>query len=639
MFSISTSLRGYDDLFARQLAAIPAGNFYDDFSKPIVAWNALPTNLVLHSDQFEIPVRVTVERLGDYHPNVDQMNVFNEAMVVPNNYLTTFRLTLGRGLNRITARELTQGGRTAYIEVIATTNCLVLEPQARELFVSDNLYNLQRTAIFSRQSTRLLDQVLTFQNLLTGIEALKVLTTRLVTRGFVHFPARQIGIRNVIEAFSLNTPAIRDSRDFFPFQIERSRILRTEEVSAGEEAHVWFPNLSVTRWLAFLRMADSLRLNYRVLDIRDDRVKVEYKGEEQVHKFDYNAEGSNFLTNLSVGDCFNNIDVSFNMYMLMDYRWCMWTYLFDEFVTVDDPIGNARTMFDLDIPFDSGLPFDADPVDPFTDGWVGWSLSGRFEQDVRHTADARYGLDTHVVPSRTYTGKQCVYDRGPYTQMMNSLNYEVPLEAEVEIDSATWDDTYTQGSIVGVGLTIPNGPFTVGQQYLAAVKYVDAKGMANSSGSGSIRLTESNGGDIEDVPVAGGGFQWFYLTPTRAGSAIYWDLEDGALTGVSDEREVLPGAFSKFLISTIGDQVVGVPFSVTIQAADMFDNPVTDVGINTTVQINTVVGFLPGSADPTSVTLINGAATFPLTMTQTGSGALRFSILPVQTDSNIFTVT
>lgn len=638
MFSISTSLRGYDDLFARLIAAIPSGDFYDDFSKPIIAWNALPTNLVLNSDQFEIPVNITVERLGDYHPNVDQQNVITETTIVPNNYLTNFRLTLGRGLNRITAKEQISGGRAAYLEVIATTNALVLEPEARELFVSDNLYNNQKSAIFSRQSTRLLDQVLTFQNLLTGIEALKVLTTRLVTRGFVHFPARQIGIRNIIESFALNTPAFRDSRDFFPYEIERSRILRTEEIAAGEEAHVWFPNLSVTRWLAFLRMADSLRQNYKVLNIRDDRVTVRYKGEDQVHRFDFNSEGSNFLTNLSVGDCFNNIDVSFNMHLLMDYRWCVWAYFLDEFVTPESAIGNARTMFDLGIPFDTGRAFDADPVDPYTDGWVGWSLSGRFEQDVRNTVDARYALDTHVVASRTYTGKQCVYDRGPYTQMMNSINIEVPLQHEVEIQSADWEDTYTQNPIVGLGMTIPSGPLVAGQPYLSAVKYVDQNDMTNSTGSGQIHLQESAGGDEEDVPVASGGFQWFYLTPTKSGD-VYWDLSDGALTGQSETRVVLPSTFAKFVISNIGPQQVGVPFNLTIQAADQFGNPVTDVGINTTVQINAVVGFFPGAVTPTSVTLINGTVTVQITMTQAGTGAIRCSLLPVQTDSNIFTVT
>lgn len=638
MFRILPALRGYDELFRRLLGAIPPGSFYDDFSKPIVAWNSKPANFILETDQFNVPVHITVERIGDYHQNVDSQNVVPETTIVPGNQKTNFQLTLGRGLNRIKATENYPGGRTTYIEVIATTNAIVLEPQARELFVSDNLYQSQKSALYSRLSTRMLDQVISFQNLLTGIEALKVMTTRLIVRGMVHFPARDIGVRNVIEAFSLNTPVFKDSRSFSKFHIERERILRPTEIEAGEEAHVWFPNLSVTRWLAFIRMADSLRQNYQIQDIKDNLVTVDYKGEEQKHLFDFNSPGSNFLTNLSVTDCFNNIDVTFNIHTLMQYKWCLWAYYFDEFVTPLTPIGQARTSLDLGVPFDQGLSFDADPVDPYTDGWVGWSLSGRFEQDVKNTHDAIYGLDSHVVPSRQYTGRQCIYNRGPYTQMLNSHNFEIPLDAKVEIKDAVWEDQYTQGPIVSLDLTLPPGPFVAGEPVLAAVKYVDQNLMTNSSGTGLVTIKESDDGDTEQVGVTQNGFQWFYLTPTIAGETIHWDLDDGVYQGTSQERRVLPGTFNKFLISHIGPQQVGIPFSVTIQAADKFNNPVQDIGINHVVQIDTIIGFPADTVQPSSVELVNGQATFQVTMLAAGNGALRFKLLPIENDSNIFTV-
>lgn len=641
MFSIKPPLRGYDDLFSSMIAAIPPGTFYDNFIYPIISWKADPISFTLETDQFNVPVLITLTGSGDYHQNVDSQNLRNGATIVPGNPTTAFPLTLKRGLCRITAIEQTPGGRTAFLDVIATTNAVILEPIAREMFVSQNQFNQQNSAIFSRFSTRLLDQVINFQRLMTGIESLKSITTRLAIRGFVHFPAREIGIPNVVETFSLNTPVFRDSRDFVPFDLERSRILRSTEIEAGEEAHVWFPNLAVTRWLAFISLADSLRQNYQVLDIRDNQVTIKYKGQTQRHRFDFNATGSSLLTNLSIGDCFNNIDMTFSMLMSLNYKWCVWSYLFDEFVTADDPIGRFRVELDTGVLLDQGLNFDGDPTDPFSDGWVGWSLDGRFEWDAPDTALALYGLDSHVVPSHTYTGPICVYPHGPYTQMMNTMNFEFDVDADIGIfDPGTeWDDTYTEGPIVGLGLDIlSSDPLTAGQSYLSAVKYVDANYMTNTSGSGLVTIQESNGGDSENVGVVTNGHQYFNLTPTKAGPAITWALSDGTYTGSSPAHHVLPGPFAKFIISPIGPQTLNVPFSVSVQAADQYDNPVTDVGINQTVQVNTVVGFPTDQVQPTSFDLTDGQATVLLSVTTTGSGALRFSLSPAQSDSNVFTV-
>jgi hypothetical protein len=198
LFSISPPLRGYDALFSQYIGEIPAGSFYDDFSKPIVAWSSSPTNFLLETDQLNIPVQVSVQRLGAFHINVDTQNVVYGAMVVPQNAITTVSATLGRGLNRVTAQEMVPGGRTAYLDVIATTNTTVLEPIVREINFSYSIYQQIQDQITSRFSTTLPNQVLTIQDYLTGIEGLKVLTIRLMVRGFLHFPARKIGVQNSI---------------------------------------------------------------------------------------------------------------------------------------------------------------------------------------------------------------------------------------------------------------------------------------------------------------------------------------------------------------------------------------------------------------------------------------------------------
>ncbi len=632
MFEVRAPLRGYDDLFSRLLAGTAPGRFYDDFTKPIVPWRADLTNLVLHSDRTDIPVRISVTRIGDYHPNVLPPDVVSEIQVVPQNPQTSFGITLGQGLNRIIAEELVTSGRTSYFEIIATTNTLLLEPMARELYVSESEYDEQMQALYSRFSTRMLDQVVSYQDLITEVQSLKIMAYRLLVRERVHFPAREIGIRNLIESFTLNTPYMRDQRYTEELEIERNRSLRGIEISAGQEAHVWFPNLAVTRWLAFTRMVDTLRDNYDFISVRDDLVRVSYKGETQQHKFDFNDPGSKFLTSLSYSNCFDNFDMNFTISFLLNYTWCVWAYPFDEFVTELTPIGQARTSFDLGVPFDSGLEFDADPIDPYTDGFVGWSLTGRFDSEAPQLA-----LDTHVVPSSQYAGPQCVYT-GPYTQMLNTHNFEIPIDAEVTIQSATWADGYGQAPIDSVGMTLPSIPQMIaGQQYLAAVKFTDLNGMTNSTGSGIIRITESAAGDVEDVPVASGGFQWFYLTPTRAGQT-YWDVASGPWTGRSDTISVVAGPFARFEVSVIPPLQVGQPYTLNLQTTDAYGNPQANYGVNDIVQIDEI-GFAFGSFSPTSVRLDHtGFATVQITFSQPGTGALRIKLNPVQTDTNIFIV-
>jgi hypothetical protein len=106
---------------------------------------------------------------------------------------------------------------------------------------------------------------------------------------------------------------------------------------------------------------------------------------------------------------------------------CAAAYTFDLVVDVDHQIGHFRSFFDRDIPFDSDLIFDADPEDPYTDGWVGLSLTGRFEQDF----PTLHCLDTFVVPSTAYTGPLCCYPSF-YTQTIANSRYDFP-EIDVPI--------------------------------------------------------------------------------------------------------------------------------------------------------------------------------------------------------------
>lgn len=588
IFGIKLSTRGYDALFDALLNAVPPGSFYDiniRENRPMVVWTNKPTLLTFETDNPGIPVKITTRRKGDYHPNIDQGNFFPEAFIVPQNPQTPFKLTLGQGLNRVEYKELITGGRQGTFEVFASSNVLIMEPMARELFKPINIYNLQYAAIYSKYATRLLDQVIRFQDLLPDVQSLKILSTKLLTRSAVHFPAKEIGVRNAVESFTLNTPAMVRARSTSEFFHERDVIQTLVQNKAGKEAHVWFPNLAVTRWLAFTRMADTLRDNYELLDVRDDLVRILYKNVEQIHNFEFDAPGANFLTNLSLTNCFDNIEMAGNFAFSLHHRICLWTYTFDLIVSDITPIGNQRVSFDLDIPLDSNLSFDADAVDPFTDGWVGWPLTGRFELDAPSTNDAEFALDTMVQPAGSFPGPApaCVYDRGPYTQMLNNIRTDIEIENIVTADGEM--DTYTPGPIVGLDLQLPSSPLTVGVPVTAYGKYVDSMGMTNPTGAGTINAQESNGGALTPIVVTAG-FQSISLTPTKAGPAIFWSLSDGFYLGVSETRLVNPGPLDNFDIPTLVNQSIGAAFLVSIQCLDLYGNPTNDFGINNKVIVS-----------------------------------------------------
>lgn len=638
-FQIKPRDRGYDSLFNKMVESVPEGTFYD-FTRPIVMWNRKPSSFILETDNPSYPVRITRERLGDFDIGVDTGTLIEETTVVPQpgSIQTLFSITLGRGRNLLTAREILPngGGRSKVLEVVATTNTLIFESYGREIYRSISKAQSQKEALLSKYSTRLLDQISGIGDVLPDLQTLKILSTKMLIRSFIHFPATKRGVEDMIEAVTLNTPIFHESRDRSNYQIETSRIMRTLENQAGQEAHIWFPNLSVTRWLAFIKMADTFRNNFELIEVKDNLVQVMYKGKLHIHKFDYDAFGQNFLTNLSLNDCFKNFEVGADVSFLMNMLFLCWTYPLDSLITEETSIGRTRSSLDVNIPFDSSVPFDADPTDPWNDGFVGWSYSGRFD-DLKARP-----LDSTVAPSRTYTGPLFSYE-GPYIQLLNSMSLETPLEVLI---TASGDmDNYTVGPVAGLGLDFNNTIFGVetktslmaGVPALLCVKYVDVNQMTNMSGTGVVRILEPICAVEEFAPISAG-FVYIYFTPTVAVSSTTFELSDGTYTDSSEPFKILPNVFSKIAVTLIPDQVAGAPFTVSIQCKDAWDNNVTDIGFDNIIHVQPVGGLDAADPTPNIGYVVAGQSTITLTCLTPGEGQLKFKIGAIEVLSETFKV-
>lgn len=425
MLTIKPQATIYDDIIARMQTGnvpwvAPKGSFYL-LENIVVPYIPRPTVFRIESDASAGTIAdITIDQPDANNVAVDTRRNAKFTNVVLNSGATTTGLQLGRGMNiiSITNRDT---GEIAYSVVRATTIVASWQAFARVLF-SDTLrvIDSQKTSIYSQLGTRLIEPLLPFQTLLPDIQSIQILATRLAARGLIHNTGDGTGVDDLIKALTLSSPLYRKMKKdtnevFFPLD----PLMNSGSSFGGKEAHVWLPNIAVANWVAFLGYLKSQPDVVDPLYVSEREVTFNYNGVQQRHEFDFDAYGADFLTSLARSECFRSVTISISMATILYLKICAAAYTFDLFVTENAPIGNSRLSFDLDIPFDSNLPFDSDDVDPFSDGWVGWSLTGRFEWDT----PLNHVLDTFVQPSSAYPGPLCGYE-GFYTQMIENQRYD-----------------------------------------------------------------------------------------------------------------------------------------------------------------------------------------------------------------------
>ena len=407
---------------------IPKGPYYL-LQGNVVPFTPQPTVLRIETDRVGEPIRIEVVKTQAIGAGVDPRQERSVYTVVPASEIVTVGVQLGRGINRITMTVIPREEERAILLVNATTIVSIFEAFARVLFTDvTRIIDEQERAISSRLATRLLEPFISFQDLLPDIQSLKILSTRLAAKGLIHSVGSELGVKELTKALSLTTPVFRsmdkDTDDLFP-----SLDPWTNNASqfGGQEAHVWLPNIGIANWLAFLGYISNQPDLFEILSVSEGEVVVRFQGELQRHRFDFDAFGTDFLTTLATTECFKSIVITVTMDVELTIDMCAATYTFDLFIDTSNLLGDCRRTFDT-IPFDSNCPLDGDPVDPFTDGWEGLSLTGRFEQDSPFT----HVLDTFVVASTAYSGSVCGYE-GFYTQLIENQRYDIDLAIPISV--------------------------------------------------------------------------------------------------------------------------------------------------------------------------------------------------------------
>lgn len=426
----------------------PKGKFYL-LGGNIVPLTNKPTPIKIKTDRIGEPIEINVINVSKKPIGVDTRSNKTTTTVVAHSEEFTANVQLSRGTNRIVARVLNREEEIDTLELNATSIVTTWEAFSRVLFTNNTrILNEQKRTIFSNLGTRLIEPFLSFQDLLPDVQSLQILSTRLLSRGLIHTSGSKVGVDDTIKALTLTTPAYRKiKKDTNSLFLALDPLVNAASQFSGKEAHVWIPNVAIVNWVAFLSYVANQPDLYEIISITEDLVTVKSRGKTERHSFNFDDFGTDFLISQAVDECFKSIHVTASTTSMLKINICAASYTFDLVVTDETPIGECRLhLDDSSLTLDSGCTLDADPVDPFSDGWVGLSLTGRFEQDPNDI----HGLDTFIQPSPLYSGDLCVYS-GFYTQTVSSQRHDIELDIEPDLN-----DSFVQTAITWT-LQSPNG--------------------------------------------------------------------------------------------------------------------------------------------------------------------------------------
>lgn len=413
------------DIYDGENFGAPKGTFYL-LTRNTMPYVPRPTSFRIETNRIGESLKIYVDR-STVPDNLNRnLDLSDEIDYTPTSTVSVIPITLGPGSNVILVE--TSGANSEESIIKVETNNIVTFWQA---FLRDFYTNVikkidnQKTSINSLYSTRLAEPFLPIQDLLPETQSFKSITTRMALIGLIHSAGTNEGTNDLIKALTLGTPIYKSmEKDTFDFDPDGDPWTNLASQFYGTEAHAWIPNYGITKYVSLIKFLAANPSNYQIEEITEHQIRYYYQGLLRTHMFDLDRYGSDFLASLTRSECFNNIRVSLTKDIIKTFRMKAASYTFD--LVLNNPIGNARSSFDINVPFDQNLPFDSDSVDPFTDGWIGWSLSGRFEQ--YENQDLR--LDSFVAHTPPHYNEPWAYD-SHLTQCLSNVRLDVPLMIDV----------------------------------------------------------------------------------------------------------------------------------------------------------------------------------------------------------------
>jgi hypothetical protein len=433
-------LRGSRSETLGSFKGVPTGNF-TQIDGPLTQFSIVET-----------PFRITTDNPGEIHTiraelisNETQTNVLKvrnrvvEKQFIPVNDVVTVSIALLKGENQITVSTVNDSSFTAVISSYAGT---FLTTYAREIFNStQNPLDEQDRALFSDFSSRMTEILILFQDLYADPKSLRTLISRFVTRAYMTESGSTDGVRDFTAALLGTTPIFLPTKtDQQTFEPDVVPLFRSQLEFGGYEAHTWIPNYEIVHSLAFLRLIDNARHFYTIEEVGESEVLITANGTPEIHRFNFDDPSATAYSEFN----FTDFRIVIEILDKLTIKFCAAGYPFDLFVTPENPLGARRLAFDSTIPLDSGETLDAPALDPGDDGWVGLTLSGRFENYELNSDPFQLALDSlFIIPAPSSGLPDCVYD-GFFTQQVSTFSSEMDVDAEPDISGTLSDELDNQ---------------------------------------------------------------------------------------------------------------------------------------------------------------------------------------------------
>lgn len=532
--NLDNLLRGSSSEVLGEFKGVPEGKF-TSIEGPVTQFSSVPTSF-----------RITTDSPGENHTiratlisvnSANQLSVRNriiEKQVVPKNETFVVALNLLKGENQI---DVFTKNDSTFTSVTASHVGTFLSSYAREIFSStQNPLDEQERAIFSKFSSRVTEILIPFQDLYADPKSLRALISRFITRAYMTKSGATEGVRDFGAALLGTTPIFVPTKtDRSLFEPDVIPLFRRQLEFAGFEAHAWIPNFEIIHWLCFIKLVDSSRHFYQIQEIGENEVLILANGEPEIHRFDFDDPEATAYREFNVTD----FRVVIEVLTKLNITLCAAGYPFDLFVTAANPLGQSRLTFDSLVPFDSGGLLDSPPLDPGDDGWVGFTLSGRFENYALNSDPFELALDSlFIFPDESSSLPECVYDKGFFTQQISLLSQAVDIGEDVLVSGSLNEEEGTSEENISIDEFRVDtdvmdfsslAPFTP----IGAASAISLNSAVALAGDSSLQLEKIASGAFAQVDWSGAALNFtgiggdiVYLS-AWLGEDVFGDLVDG----------------------------------------------------------------------------------------------------------------
>jgi hypothetical protein len=431
--NLNNLLFGSSDTVLGVYKGIPSGKF-TNIDGNVTQYSTAETSFSIYTDTPGVIHTIRATLIS----NESQSNVLRarnrvvEKQFTPANTESTISIALLKGENQI---DVFTSNESTFTTVIASHTGTFVTTYARELFVgTQNPLNEQTQALFSDFSSRMTEILIPFQDLYADPKSLRALISRFIARSYMTKSGSTPGVRDFTAALLGTTPVFAPTQtDQTVFEPDVVPIFRSQLEFGGYEAHTWIPNYEIAHWLCFVRLINNARHFYTIQEIGEHEILVLANGFPERHLFNFDDPSATAYSEFN----FTDFRIVVTILDKLGIEFCAAAYPFDLFVTADNPLGQKRIAFDSTIDLDSGELLDAPALDPGDDGWVGLTLSGRFESLANNAVPVNFALDSlFITPSPGSSLPTCVYD-GFFTQQVSVFSGELDIDEAPSVTLST----------------------------------------------------------------------------------------------------------------------------------------------------------------------------------------------------------